>query len=566
MYFMRIFLFFLFSSVIYSQNNFPQDYFSPPLDIPMSLSGNFGELRPNHFHAGFDLKTNKVEGLNVYAAGDGYVSRIKISLGGYGKCVYVTHPNGYTTVYGHLQKAVGSIQDKIIEAQYKEQNYEVELYLKPTELPVKKGEIIALSGNTGGSGGPHLHFEFRHTDSEKAINPLYFFSNKLKDTKKPLVTNLVVYPLNDEAVVNSSMKPLNLNLTLQPNGTYLAEKVKAIGKIGFGITATDYDDVSYNNNGIFKTQVSSNGKVLYEYVFDEMAFDEGHFINAFLDYKRYKTSNQRVQELFMKKEYPLSNIYTKVDNGIFDVIAGYNQIIKIEVSDFYDNKTVINIPIVYSFQSTIVSNEIFNKDFLLKASRENLFEKDNVSIYFPANTFLEDFYLDANINNNILNLHHDTIDAHQYFTISFDVSSIPASEIEKMGIYAFKGNKLSYLATKRKENTLTARTKFLGNFKLSKDSIAPKIAISKPIDGKWVTNQKNITFTISDDLSGIKTYNGYLNGKWMLFEYESKLNRLTHNFEDGIVDEGENNLKLIVSDNVGNSTTFETKFFRSQKK
>jgi len=139
----------------------------------MQLSGNFGELRPNHFHAGFDFKTNQKEGLNVYAAADGYVSRIKVSTAGYGKAIYITHPNGFTTVYGHLQKASGAIQDKIIELQYAAKSYEIETYFKPNELPVAKGQIIAISGNTGGSEGPHLHFEFRDNKTEQIINPLF---------------------------------------------------------------------------------------------------------------------------------------------------------------------------------------------------------------------------------------------------------------------------------------------------------------------------------------------------------------------------------------------------------
>ena len=172
---MYIRLLILFISLpLIAQNEYPKDYFKAPLDIRLSLSGSFGELRSNHFHTGLDFKTNQKEGLNVYASADGYVSRIKISSYGYGKAIYVTHPNGYTSVYGHLKEGVGKIQDYIKMAHYKEKAFEIELFLKPDELVVKQGEIIALSGNTGGSGGPHLHFEIRDTQSEKPINPLLF--------------------------------------------------------------------------------------------------------------------------------------------------------------------------------------------------------------------------------------------------------------------------------------------------------------------------------------------------------------------------------------------------------
>ena len=560
-----LFLILFFSTSTFSQDNYPQDYFRSPLDIPIQLSGNFGELRPNHFHAGFDIKTQQKEGLNVYAVADGYVSRIKISIYGYGKAIYITHANGYTSVYGHLQKAVGTIQEKIVQLQYNQKAYEIEAFFKPNELQVTKGQIIAISGNTGGSEGPHLHFEFRENKTEKAINPL-LFGLKIKDTKKPTVTNLLVYPIDKEAIVNSSKKPIALNLSLQADGTYVSEKVIASGKIGFGIVASDYDDVSFNNNGIFKTQVISNGKTIFKFELDKLAFDEARYVNAFIDYDRYKKMRNRVQKLFMKNPYKLSNIKYNVDNGIINVIPNYMDTEKIEVLDFDGNITSITIPVSYSVASNFISNEEKTTKFFIKAKADTNFEKDNFSVYFPANTFYEDFYMNFNVINNLLILHEDVVPAHTNFTITVEDTVSSESEKNKMFIATVNGNKLSYNATNLVGNTFTCKARTLGQFKLAKDTIAPKISIAKPIQDKWITNLKTIVITISDDLSGVKTYNGYINDKWILLEYENKLKRLTHTFDDSLLLEGKNNLKIVVTDNVGNSTTFETQFNRSQKK
>lgn len=548
-----------------SQENYPKDYFRSPLDIPIKLSGNFGELRPNHFHAGFDLKTNQKEGLNVYAAADGYVSRIKISTSGYGKALYITHNNGYTTVYGHLQKAVGKIEEKIIELQYAEKNYEIEVFFKPDELVVKKGEIIALSGNTGGSEGPHLHFEFRDNKTEKIINPL-FFGLEVKDTKKPIVNSLLAYPIDDIAVVNQSKRPVALNLSLQSDGTYVAEKLFAIGKIGFGIITSDYDDVSYNNNGVYKAQLLSSGKPIFGYEFDVMAFDEARYVNAFIDYDRYKKMRHRVQKLFMKNFYGLSNIKNNFNNGIINVIPNYMETEKIIVSDFDGNKTEISVPIVYSTSPTIVPTESKPTKYFVKAKNDTNFEKDNMSVFFPANTFYDDFYMNFDVKNNTLFLHEDVIPAHSNFTISIEDTTSTVEEKKKMFIASVSGSKLYYISTRLNDNTFTCKARTLGQFKLAKDTIAPKITIAKPIQDKWISSQKSVVVTISDDLSGIKTYNGYINDQWVLFEYESKLKRLTHVFDDNLLLEGKNNLKVVVTDNVGNSTIFETQFNRSQKK
>jgi len=558
---MKFVIFFLVYSInFFAQNIYPKDYFRPPMDIPMQLSGNFGELRPNHFHAGFDLKTNKVEGQKIYACADGYVSRIKISIFGYGKAIYITHPNGFVTVYGHLQCATGAIQDYIIAEQYKQKEYEIEVFPKKEELMVKKGDLIALSGNTGGSDGPHLHFEIRNAITEKVINP-YFFGFDIKDSKKPSISSLLVYPIDENSIINESKRPIILGLTLQNDGTYLSDIVFAKGKIGFGVNSFDTDDVSYNNNGVFKTQLFSNDKVVFGYTFNEMAFDETRYINTFIDYSKYKMNKQRVQKLFMKEPYNWSNIEKDESNGIYNIIPNFSQTQTLEISDYYENKTKISIPIQYSDKKALIEEDLKKTPYFVQYKLDSNFEKDNVSVFFPADTFYEDFYLNFDVKNNELFLHEDIVPVHSNFTISIEDKTSTAEQKKKMFIANKKGKKLSYIATKIKGNLFTCKTRNLGQFVLASDTIAPKISISKPIEGKVVTS-KSIQFKISDDLSGIQSYAGYINGKWVLFEYESKKNTIIHFFDNKFVVNSENILKVIVTDNLGNSATFETKFIK----
>lgn len=565
---MKFYLFaLLFPGFLFAQTEYPKDYFRSPLDIPMQLSGNFGELRPNHFHAGFDLKTLQREGLKVYAVADGYISRIKISTFGNGKTIYITHPNGYTSVYGHLLRATDSIEDFIKKTHYKEESFEIEMFLKPGELVVKKGQIIALSGNSGASEGPHLHFEFRDNITEHIINPMLFgFDKMLRDAKSPMISSVYVYPLNDETVVNQSKRPLVLNLKLQKDGTYLADAVLTNGKIGFGINAFDYDDVSFNKNGVYKVQSFYNGLPNFGYQFDTYSFDEMRYINALIDYSRYKKTQQRVQKLFMKKPYNLSIIKTDASNGVLAQVPNFSSVYRIEVSDFYGNRTTVSIPVKYGVSPVIVAQEPILSKYFVKAGNESSFEKENISVFFPAGTFYEDFYLNFDVKDDTLFLHDDTVPAHTNFTISIEDKKFTEAQREKLYIASINGEKRSYIPTSRKDNVFTIKTKTLGKFALVLDTVPPVISIAKPIEGKWLSDRKSIQFTISDGLSGIKSYKGYLNGKWALFEYDNKTKRITHHFSDGIVAEGANELKIIVIDNLGNSTIFETKFFRSQKK
>jgi len=560
---MRIFLFYLLCcSTLFAQNNFPKDYFSPPLDIPMQLSGNFGELRPNHFHAGFDYKTQQREGLKVYASAEGYVSRIKISTFGNGKTIYITHPNGYTSVYAHLQKAVGRIQDFITATHYKEQAFEIEMYLKPGEIPIKKGDWIAISGNTGASEGPHLHFEIRDSKTEFIINPMLFgFDFGCRDTKKPTISGLYVYPLFS-STVNKSNRPIVLNYSLQKDGTYLSDKVLANGPIGFGITADDYDDVSFNKNGVYSVNSFLNGQLKFGYQFDTHSFDDMRYVNALIDYSKYKKTGQRVQKLFMKNKYDLAFIVTDATKGQVIPTPNLDNVYRIEVADFFGNKTQITVPIQFDTTTAIIPQEPTVSSYFIKSTVDAVFEKENASVFFPAGTFYDDFELNFDVKNGILFLHDDSVPAHSNFTISLTDSTLSKELLEKTFIARIDGDQINYNTTYRKDSVFSTKVKTLGKYKLVTDTLAPKVTIAKPMEGKWV-NQDAIQIQISDSGSGIKTYNGFLNDRWVLFEYDNKTKTITHYFADDFLLNGANELKVIVTDAMGNSTTFETHFFRN---
>lgn len=560
---MRIFLFYLLCcSTLFAQNNFPKDYFSPPLDIPMQLSGNFGELRPNHFHAGFDYKTQQREGLKVYASAEGYVSRIKISTFGNGKTIYITHPNGYTSVYAHLQKAVGRIQDFITATHYKEQAFEIEMYLKPGEIPIKKGDWIAISGNTGASEGPHLHFEIRDSKTEFIINPMLFgFDSGCRDTKKPTISGLYVYPLFS-STVNKSNRPIVLNYSLQKDGTYLSDKVLANGPIGFGITADDYDDVSFNKNGVYSVNSFLNGQLKFGYQFDTHSFDDMRYVNALIDYSKYKKTGQRVQKLFMKNKYGLTFITSDATKGQVIPTPNLDNVYRIEVADFFGNKTQITVPIQFDTTTAIIPQEPTVSSYFIKSTVDAVFEKENASVFFPAGTFYDDFELNFDVKNGILFLHDDSVPAHSNFTISLTDSTLSKELLEKTFIARIDRDQINYNTTYRKDSIFSAKVKILGKYKLVTDTLAPKVTIAKPMEGKWV-NQDAIQIQISDSGSGIKTYNGFLNDRWVLFEYDNKTKTITHYFADDFLLNGANELKVIVTDAMGNSTTFETHFFRN---
>lgn len=550
-----------FSTFSYAQNNYPQDYFRSPLEIPLLLSGTFAELRSNHFHSGLDIKTQQREGLNVLAVADGFVSRIKVSHYGYGKALYITHPNGYTSVYGHLQSFSPDIEAYVKIHQYEKETYEIELFPKAGELLVKQGDLVAYSGNTGGSGGPHLHFEIRDKN-EFPINPLVF-NIDIKDTTPPYVSSIYVYPIGADASVNKSNEKQALRLTPLKSGDYVTESIEAFGKIGFGISVTDRQDLTANKNGVYNIQTFLNGSQNFELDFETFSFDESRNINQLIDYEQFQEKRQRIQKLFVDNN-PLSMYKNVIDNGTITIKDSTNAVYKIKVNDYKNNPAWVTISIKGDKNDFIKTKKELVTPYYIYANQSTQLKEGNITVDFFSDTFYNDFYIDFKVSGDTLTLHKDIIPLKKNFNITFDVSKYSEADKDKLYIARLVGykNYPAYNYTKRIENTLTTSTKTLGTYTLATDDTKPTIVPVNFKNNQWLSNYRYLKIKIDDDRSGISSYRATINGKWILMEYDYKTNILTHDFNDGCVTDTKNILKVIVTDNVGNNSTFETEFYK----
>ena len=556
-----IFLLILFGNVVFGQKDIPTDYFSNPIEIPLVLSGNFGELRSNHFHSGLDIKTQQKEGIPIYAPADGYVSRIKVSLYGYGKALYIKHPNGYNTVYAHLQKYEGAIQEYVKEQQYQKESFTLELFPEANQFLVKKGALIGYTGNSGSSGGPHLHFEIRDASS-RPMNPM-LFGIDIPDTKKPIINSVFAYPLSEDAQINQSQNSVKLRLILQKDGSYRSENISAFGKIGFGISAHDQQNGASNKSGVYKIKTYCNGKEKFEVNFEKFSFAETRYLNRYIDYGYFKNNRSRVQKLFRQPNNPLSIINGEDQQGCIVIEDSLTSTYTIEVSDFKGNSILISIPIKGERLEILKPREDTKTDDFLFSDQGNSITKGKFSVYIPANSLYENTYLDIKVQGDTLMLHKDVIPLHKSMTITADISNYTDVDKDKLfiGRLNYKGIPY-YNSTNRKGDKLTAYTKIFGEYVLVSDTTKPSI---KPINfsnKKWITKNKTLKIKINDKLSGVSSYRATINGKFILMEYNYKKDVLTYDFDDHIISESENNLKLIVVDNVGNNATFEATFFR----
>ena len=557
---LALFILTLSANTAVSQVDYPQGYFRNPLDIPILLAGTFGELRSAHFHSGMDLKTQQREGLKVYTSAEGYVSRIKISNWGYGKAIYITHPNGYTSVYAHLKKFNKSIEKFVREYQYKKETQEVQLFPKKGQLVVATNEIIAYSGSTGGFIAPHLHFEIRSTKTEKIINPM-LFGLIPPDTKAPIINHLRAYMFNDSSHVNSSNIEIPIHIKQTTSGTYQADQINAYGKIGFAINTYDQQDGALNKNGIYKLEMFVNGTKTFEHKLETFSFNESKYVNLLIDYPFYAEHKRKYQKTYIEPTNKLST-YTKFkEQGFIQIENELNYLILIKVTDFIGNKSELTIPVIGKKATLKIKKEELETPFYIQKSLPKTITLEAIQISFPAFTFYDDLYLDISIKDGIISIHKPLVPLNKSYIVSFNVENFSNKQREKMYISKIQENKYyNYSHTIKTDSVFTTTTRSLGNYKLHSDSEPPIISHCSFYENQNLSKYRFFNIKVIDKLSGLKKYRGEIDGKWVRMELNVKTNTLTFDFNDILLDKGKHSFTLIAMDNVGNTRTFTSLF------
>ena len=551
----------LISSSLISQNNLLKQEKTNPLDIPIILSGTYGELRSNHFHSGIDIKTKGIQGLNVYSYASGYVSRIKVSHGGYGKALYIKHPDGNTTVYAHLKKFSSKIEEIVKSKQYKRESYEIEFFPKENEISVLENEIIAFSGNTGGTSGPHLHFEVRDKN-QIPINPLINSSIYIEDDRAPFFKKLF-YKSYDSNNVFDSQTELKINKIT--SSLYVSDTLKSSGKIGIGIVAFDKHNRANNSNGIFKIITSLNNQNLLKILFDSISFDKTKHINTFIDYSFFKNHKIRIQKLFIEENNPLDLYSSNINNGFITIKNKEFYKYEVNIYDANGNKSKLVVPIL-GVKTNKPLKLVNNHVELTYIERDKKYELEfnSVRVSILEETFYNNLLLEAKFENDILSIDKDTIPLLKPITIYFNTDRYNDSIKNQLYIAKLSDNKkmTSYNYTTDFSNGKKSSTKSLGRYTLGVDTINPAISPIGFKENDWISNFSNLKIKVNDVGSGIRSYNGWINNKWILFELNTKKGILVYDFDDNVVRKAKNNLHIEIIDNVGNRTEYKTTFYR----
>lgn len=559
---------------------YPQKYFRCPLDIPICLAGNFGELRTNHFHTGLDIKTGGKEGLKVHAAADGYVSRIAVQSVGYGNALYITHPNGYTTVYGHLSAYAPEIQKFLRQTQYKTESFEQDIKLDSNQFPVKKDDIVAYSGNTGSSGGPHLHFEIRETATEKPINPLLFCFN-VPDDIAPVIQAIKIYPLDTNSYVkviydaNGKTLLKTLTATYGQNVKVFAYKkgdnyylknvthLQAEGRIGFSVEAIDYKDHDFNKIGVYSIELCVNEEEIYHKAMNKLDFDLKRYINTHVDYAERIKTGKWFEKCYVSPNNALP-IYDSVKNrGIVVIKPGTKYHISFYLNDYNNNSSDLTFDVTSPETKPALPPVEKDYDSILAYDKPHNINLGNVYINVPKDIFYDDVefsYKDEpptkHSYSDVYRLCNSAIPCQDYFDIGIKADNLPARLQSKACILSYASG---YLGGTYDNGWVKAKTRTLGKFFISADTIAPTIVPINIKNGRSMAKQSQIRFLLRDNMSGVKSYRGTIDGHWVLFQHDAKRALIYYTFDDHCPP-GMHKLDLTATDDRNNTRTVEMEF------
>jgi hypothetical protein len=568
--FTLVFLAFGVSAFSQPPETIDRNYYTAPLKIPFFLSGNFAELRPNHFHGGIDIKTQGKTGLPVFAAADGYVSRIAISPSGYGNVMYINHPNGTTTVYGHLDRFAPHIEEYIRKIQYEKEVFAIDQDIEEGILPVKNGEQIAKSGNSGSSGGPHLHFEIRRTKEKILLNPL-LFNMPVKDKTKPVVQALMIYPISEDASVSGKQIPQRFETVLAGNAYQIKANptIQVFGKIGFGIQSIDLLDGSANKCGIYSLKLTVDNELIYSFAMDDYPQEESRYINSHIDYDRAIRLGQRFYRTWIQPGNKLDIYDTVEKHGIYKATDEQLHQVNYEITDVYGNSTNLSFKIQ---SKELKTTPVVPKGEEFKYKRNNHIRNDELEFSVPEGALYDDvdflykqkpalpkFY------SPVFQLHNAYTALHFACQLRIKATNLPASLQSKAMLAQIDpaSGKIYSATGKFIDGWVEGNIKVLGNYAIAVDQFAPKITSLSISENKLVNGANSLKFKVTDNLSGIETYRGTIDGKWILLEYDLKNNLLSYTFDKARIQYNKkHSIILEVTDYKGNSSTYKANFFK----
>lgn len=539
--------------------NYPQQYFAWPLKIKVGLVANFGELRPNHYHMGLDMRTDQKVNVPVYASADGYIAKVKIEPFGFGRCIYINHPNGYTTLYAHLNDFYPALEKYITEQQYNLQQWKVFLDIPPSLFPVKKGDFIAYSGNTGGSQGPHVHFEIRDTKTDKVLNPL-LFGMPVPDNVPPGIVRLAVYDRTKSTYEQTpKIYPLKkVNGVYMPVGGVI--KVNT-SKVSFAIGAYDCFSGSSNQNGIYSAVIYDNNQALCGFEMNNISYDETRYLNAHIDYKTRSSGGPFLQHLSILPGYN-NGIYKMVNgnDGILSLWGAGEHSVKIVVKDANQNASTINFSLVKTGGASIADT---NGEQIFLPNAVNIFENNNVRFYMPETAVYDAFtfmYKESNVaGTTVYQLHNNTVPVQNYFPISIR-GSFPLEDTGHIVMERFYGTKNDFKKAVYENGWYKASFREFGNYRLINDKTAPVITPIGFYNGIKAHKLSRIAFMVTDNTEEILRFTALLDGKWLRFSNDK--GKVFQYVFDERCPPGEHELKIIAEDLAGNKTERVYRFVR----